>query len=134
MLHFYTKLLNMCPENCNPGPWPERATGGRLNRGFPEGVSIVMTHATSSSNPFHRWGGESPARSGGSRLYLEGALPMCASCSAVSDVLWGFSRQEYWSGLPCPPPGDPPNPGFEPRSPTLQVDSTPSEPPGKPLL
>ena len=41
-----------------------------------------------------------------------------------------FSRQEYWSALPCPPPGDPPNPGIEPRSPTLKVDSSPSEPPG----
>ena len=36
-----------------------------------------------------------------------------------------FFRQEYWSGLPCPPPGDLPNPGIEPRSPTLQVDSLP---------
>uniref|UniRef100_A0A8B9W367 CIDE-N domain-containing protein n=1 Tax=Bos mutus grunniens TaxID=30521 RepID=A0A8B9W367_BOSMU len=44
--------------------------------------------------------------------------------------LWGFSRQEYWSGLPCPPPGDIPNPGIEPRPPTLQ-DSLSSEPPGK---
>ena len=35
----------------------------------------------------------------------------------------GFSRQEYWSGLPCSPPGDLPNPGIEPRSPTLQADS-----------
>ena len=35
---------------------------------------------------------------------------------------WGFSRQECWSELPCPPPGDLPNPGMEPRSPTLQVD------------
>ena len=43
----------------------------------------------------------------------------------------GFSRQGYWSGLPCPPPGDLPNPGIEPRSPTLQADSLPSEPPGK---
>ena len=40
----------------------------------------------------------------------------------------GFSRQEYWSGLPCPPPGDLPSPGIEPRSPTLQADSSPSEP------
>ena len=40
---------------------------------------------------------------------------------------------EYWSGLPCPPPGDLPNPGIEPRSPALQVDSLPSEPPGKPM-
>ena len=44
---------------------------------------------------------------------------------------WGFSRQEYWSGLPCPPPGDLPNPGIEPRSPALHVDSLPSEPPGR---
>ena len=35
----------------------------------------------------------------------------------------GFSRQEYWSGLPCPSPGDLPDPGTEPRSPALQVDS-----------
>ena len=44
----------------------------------------------------------------------------------------GFSRQEYWSGLPCLPPGDLPNPEIKPRSPTLQADSLPSEPPGKP--
>ena len=43
----------------------------------------------------------------------------------------GFSRQEYENGLPCPPPGNLPNPGIEPRSPTLQADSLPSEPPGK---
>ena len=36
---------------------------------------------------------------------------------------WGFSLQEYWNGLPCSPPGDFPNPGTEPRSPALQVDS-----------
>ena len=42
-----------------------------------------------------------------------------------------FSRQEYWSGLPFPSPGDLRNPGFEPGSPTLQTDALPSEPPGK---
>ena len=42
-----------------------------------------------------------------------------------------FSRQEYWSGLPCPPPGDLPNPGIELRSPTLQADSLLSQPPEK---
>ena len=36
---------------------------------------------------------------------------------------WGFSRQEYWSGLPCAPPGNFPDPGIEPRSPALQADS-----------
>ena len=45
---------------------------------------------------------------------------------------WGFSRQEYWSGLPCPPPGDLSNPGIKPRSPALQKDSLPSEAPGNP--
>ena len=43
-----------------------------------------------------------------------------------------FSRQEYWSGLPCPSPGDLPNPRIESRSPTLQADSLPSELLGKP--
>ena len=45
----------------------------------------------------------------------------------------GFSRQKYWSGLLFPSPGDLPIPGIEPRSPTLQTDSLPSEPPGKPI-
>ena len=44
-----------------------------------------------------------------------------------------FSRQEYWSGLPFPSLGDLPNPGIKPRSPALQADALPSEPPGKPL-
>ena len=44
----------------------------------------------------------------------------------------GFSRQEYWSGLPFPSLGDLPEPGLEPGSPALQTDALPSEPPGKP--
>ena len=44
----------------------------------------------------------------------------------------GFLRQEYWSGLPFPPPGDLPQPGIEPGSPALQADSLSTEPPGKP--
>ena len=43
----------------------------------------------------------------------------------------GFSRQEYWGGLPYAPPGDLPHPEIKPRSSTLQTDSSPSEPPGK---
>ena len=43
----------------------------------------------------------------------------------------GFSRQEYWSGLPFPFPGDLPDPGIEPRSPALQADALHSETPGK---
>ena len=44
----------------------------------------------------------------------------------------GFSRQEYWSGLPFPSPRDLPNPGIKPGSPEFQADALPSEPPGKP--
>ena len=44
----------------------------------------------------------------------------------------GFSRQEYWSGLPFPSPGDLPDPGIEPRSPAFQADALTSESPGKP--
>ena len=44
----------------------------------------------------------------------------------------GFSRQECWSGLPFPSPGDLLDPGIEPVSPALQADALPSEPPGKP--
>ena len=63
---------------------------------------------------------------------------VCVNCSAVSNSLqphglqptrlrcpWGFSRQKYWSGLPCSPPGDHPNPGIKSRSSTLQADSLP---------
>ena len=52
--------------------------------------------------------------------------------SAASVGSMGFSRQEHWSGLPCPPPGDLPDPGIEPASPALQADSLPTaKPSGK---
>ena len=44
----------------------------------------------------------------------------------------GFSKQEYWSGLPFPSPGDLPDPGIEPGPPALEADALTSEPPGKP--
>ena len=46
----------------------------------------------------------------------------------------GFSRQEYWTGLPFPSPGDLPDSGIKPRSPALQADSLLSEPPGNPRV
>ena len=57
------------------------------------------------------------------------ATPWTAAYQAPPSM--GFSRQEYWSGLPFPSPGDLPDPGIEPRSPTLQADALTSEPPGK---
>ena len=79
------------------------------------------------------------------RIHYQNYLCAVLCCSVMSDSLWphglyptgllcpwGFSRHEYWSVLPCPPPGDLPNPEIEPRSPPLQVNSLLSEPPEKP--
>ena len=52
-------------------------------------------------------------------------------CSYQAPQSMEFPRQEYWSGLPFPSPGDLPDPGIEPGSPTLQADALPSEPPRK---
>ena len=62
-----------------------------------------------------------------SRLF---ATTWMVTCQAPLSM--EFSRQEYWSVLPLPPPGDLPNPGIEPGSQTLQADFLLSEPPGKP--
>ena len=55
--------------------------------------------------------------------------PWTIVCKAPLSM--GFSRQEYWSGLPCPPPGDLPDTGIEPGSPALKADYLPCEPSGK---
>ena len=60
------------------------------------------------------------------------ATPWTVAHQAPPSV--GFSRQEYWSGLPFPSPGDLPDPGIEPGSPTLWADALPSETPGNPSL
>ena len=58
------------------------------------------------------------------------ATPWTVACKVSLSM--GFSRQEYWSGLTFPSPGDLPDPEIEPRSPALQADPLPSELPGKP--
>ena len=63
-------------------------------------------------------------------LVLSNSLRPHVACQASLHT--GFSRQEHWSGLPFPSPGNLPNPGIELRSPALQADSSPSEPPRKP--
>ena len=68
------------------------------------------------------------------RDWLSDRLMAC-SPPGQAPLSMGFSRQEYWSGLPCPPPGDLPNPGIKPASlmsPALVGTSLPSAPPGKP--
>ena len=71
-------------------------------------------------------------------------ISRCIEYSCLCCTVWpvahqaplsmGFSRQEYWSGLPFPSPGDLADPGIEPGSPALQADSLLSEPPGKPTV
>ena len=68
-------------------------------------------------------------------------IEVAQSCPILCDPMdhqappsMGFSRQEYWSGLPFPSPGDLLNPRIEPRPPALQADALTSEPPGKPQL
>ena len=62
------------------------------------------------------------------RLFV---TPWTVACQDPPSM--GFFKQEYWSGLPFPSPGDLPDPGIEPRSPALQADSLLSKPPGKPI-
>ena len=62
---------------------------------------------------------------------LSRVRPFAASVAYQAPLSMGFSRQEYWSGLPFPSPEDLPNPGIKPGSPTLQADALPSEPPGR---
>ena len=59
------------------------------------------------------------------KLRLTLVTPWTVTCQAPLSL--GFSRQEYWGGLPVPSPGDLPNPGIKPRSPALQADSLPTE-------
>ena len=82
------------------------------------------------------------------RMVMTAAMKLKVACS-FKEKLWlfatpwtaahqappsmGFSRQEYWSGLPFPSPGDLPDPGIEPGSPAFQADTLTSEPPGKPM-
>ena len=63
-------------------------------------------------------------------LSRSSCVPLCATLCTVArqaPLSVGFSRQEYWSGLPCPPPEDLPDPGIKPGSPALLVDSLPEK-------
>ena len=61
-------------------------------------------------------------------LVAQSCLSILQPCGCQAPLSMEFSRQEYWSGLPFPSPGDLPNPGIEPRTPALQADSL-GEPP-----
>ena len=79
-------------------------------------------------------GGGDTEKQGAVCLVTQPCPTLCnpMDCSPPGSSVHGIPRQGCWSGLPCPPPGDLPNPGIEPRSPALQAGSLLSEPAGKP--
>ena len=104
---------------------PEERRGLEYNQS-PQCLSRAMSH-----------GGQGPSSSkkrkkmksfSHVRLF---ASPWTVACQAPPSI--GFSRQEYWSGLSFPSPGDLPDPGIEPGSPALHANFLPSEPPGSPV-
>ena len=97
-------------------------------------VNILFVSAWSSSSPFTSVA-FSPWRSDACAVLLLSCVrffvtPWTVACQAPLSMR--FSRQGYWSGVLCPPPGDLPNPKVEPKSTALQADSLLSEPPRKP--
>ena len=68
---------------------------------------------------------------GGCDLVTQSRLTLPPRVAHQAPLSMGFSRQEYWSGLPFPSPGDLPDPGIEPGSPEFQADALTYEPPGK---
>ena len=110
-------------------PWTEEPGGLQF-----KGLQRVRRYWATEMNwkwiKFHQW-----------LVKVKVNLLICARFFASSWTVpyqasqsMGFFRQEYWSWLPFPFPGDLPDPGIEPRSPALQADALLSEPPGKPFL
>ena len=91
------------------------------------GMCVLWSH-TSAVLLNHEYFSESESVS--RSVVSDSATPWTAAHQAPLSM--EFSRQEYWSGLPFPSPGDFPNTGIKPGSPALQADSLLSEPPGKP--
>ena len=80
------------------------------------------------------WENTSTARLWGIEMKGNVAQPVRLFVTPRTIQSMGFSRPDYWNGLPCLSPGDFSNPGFEPRSPTLQADFLPTEPQEKPKI
>ena len=96
---------------------------------FPVGNTLQVLSHTAAERIQHWPCDLPPTPCGGGGLVAKScptlATPWIVACQAPLSM--GFSRQEYWSGLPFPSPGDLPVPGIEPRSPALQADSLSTE-------
>ena len=89
----------------DPCPWPEVEVFLKYSRNWHKSPVCVLNHFS--------------------------CVWLCVTVAHKVPLSMGFSRQEYWSGLPFPSPGDLPNPGIEPRPPAWEADSLVSEPPRK---
>ena len=101
-----------------------------INKSIHLSINTAVSHTLLLQFYNHMWQSESEVKSL-SPVRLS-ATPWTVAYQAPPSM--GFSRQECWSGLPFHSPGDLPNPGIEPRSPSLQAEALPPEPPGKPLV
>ena len=104
--------------------WPHGLQHARLP------CSSPTPRAGSSSCPLCEWCHPTISSSVVPWSWLAQSCPTLCNPRTIQSMK--FSRLEYWSGLPFPSSGDRPNPGSEPRSPTLQADSLPADPTGKP--
>ena len=120
--------LPLCESRNGPGgDWREMVGCNTISVG--RGLSLPCVYRE------HWWQLGRPYRCKWSEIKSLSRVRLFATLWTVAcqaPLSMGFSRQEYWSRLPFPSPGDLPNPGIEPGSPALQADALSSEPPGKP--
>ena len=101
----------------------------------PQAMDRVPTHGQSGTGLHRRGASSSVFKSTPHHSYrsLTSHHHLSSASCQNSGGIMGFSRQEYWNGFPCPPPGNLPNPGIKPRSPSLQANSLWSESPENPI-
>ena len=136
-------VTQSCPILCDPMDCglPDSSVHGILQTRILEGVAIPFSRGSSQPR------GCTHVSCTAGRFFTvlatrESESEITQSCPTLCDP-WtvayqappsmGFFRQEYWSGLPFPSPGDAPNPGIKPGFPALEADALTSEPPGKPI-
>ena len=115
------KSLQSCPTLCNP---IDSSPQGSPVPGILQARTLEWVAISFTMHESEKWKLKVKSLS---PVWLF-ATPWTAAYQAPPSM--GFSRQEYWSGLPLPSPGDLPDPGIEPGSPALQADALTSEPPG----
>ena len=128
-----TSCLQLIEWDLNPGLPDSDVRMVSGNMAIKEGLS-PLTCISKPPNPkrYHSHFQHPQSRAWQDAIFLSVVCAYSFSCVWLSTTLWtvahqpplsmGFSRQEYWSGLPCPPPGGLPNPGIKPSSPSLQAD------------